>query len=143
MEDYIKAKKHLDELLNEERSLSNNLSAAFSAGNAGEMTRLKGRQRDLPSEIFTARAMLHKAHIDMLEAEQTTDYREMQEAKEYSKNLDFVVIAKIEVLDSEKTRLRNEALAALALPSIIGSRIARRSTEISNIKKELSELVAA
>jgi hypothetical protein len=143
MEDYNDAKRNLDNLLDEERSLSVNLSAACAAGNALEMTRLKGRQRDLPSEIFTAQAMLHKAHLDMLEAEQAKDYRELHEARQKSKDLDSVVSVKLQVLDAEKVRLRNEALSALALPSIIGNRIARRSSEISKIKKELSELVAA
>ncbi len=143
MEDYNDAKRNLDSLLDEERSLLVNLSAAFAAGNALEMTRLKGRQRDLPNEIFTAKAMLHKAHLEMLEAEQTADYREMREAEQNSKNIDSVVSAKIQVLDVEKTRLCNESLSGLALPSIIGNRISRRSSEISKIKKELSELVAA
>jgi hypothetical protein len=143
MNDYIEAQRNLDELLNEERSLSTNLSAAFAAGDALEMTRLKCRKRDLPNEIFTAKAMLYKAHLEMLEAEQAADYREMLEAKQKSKNLDSIVSAKMQVLDTEKGRLLDESLTALALPSTIGNRISRRSAEISKIKNELSELVAA
>jgi hypothetical protein len=143
MENYINAKKQLDDLLNEDRTLSVNLSAAVAAGDVGEVTRLKGRQRDLPSEIFTAKAMLYKAHIEMLEAEHTADYRELLEAKQNSKNLDSVVSAKIQVLDVEKAKLKNEALSALALPSIIQGRIDRRNKEIWRIRKELSDLLAA
>jgi hypothetical protein len=138
---YIEAKKHLEDLQVESRSLSNNLSAAVAAGNAEEMVRIKGREKDLPSELFVAQVMLIREEIEKLETAQAESYRKLRQAKEDSRNIDAVVAAQIKILVDERARLNNQALTALALPRIIEGDITQCSGEISRMKKELADLL--
>jgi predicted metal-dependent hydrolase len=142
-ENYIEAKKHLENLRIEGRSLSTNLSAAAAAGNGEELVRIKGRERDLPTELFAAQVMLLRSEIEKLETAQAESYRKLQQAKEDSREVDKVVSMQIEILTNERTRLNNQALTALTLPRIIEEEISQRSRDISKTKKELTDLLSS
>ncbi len=138
---YFEAKENLETLQSEARSLTINLAAAVAAGNSSEIIRLKGREKDLPGELFAAEAMLLRADIERLGEAQSEAYSRLREAKENSRHLDLVVGAQIGVLDKEIAKLNSQALTALALPRQIDNEINNRSHEISAARKKLDNLV--
>jgi septal ring factor EnvC (AmiA/AmiB activator) len=137
----IMSKETLRNLENENLTLPEKLSAAVRAGNAEEITYLKHRERELPAEIFTARVMALRDEIQELEVDLSNDYQRLSEAKETLKNTDSLVTSQLAVLDQEKARLNHQVMAALVAPSRIQDEIRKKGDRISELKKQLAEIV--
>lgn len=111
---FEKAKRALSDLRSEQIGLANAIHAAASAGDAAELIRLKQRQGALPSEIFAAEVIQHKANVTRIKAAVADANRRLIEARSSSKETDQRTVAALQVLDEERQRINGEALAALS-----------------------------
>jgi hypothetical protein len=131
----------LQNLEREVGTIAELLSSAIQAGNGEEITYLKNRQRDLPSELFTARILAVKDEISRLESEITADYKRLAEAKQTAKDTDALISSKVEFLKSEIAELNQKSLADLVEPQRITDEINRKSNRIFELKKSLQSFV--
>ena len=111
---FERPKRAVSDLRSEQIGLANAIHAAASAGDAAELIRLKQRQGALPSEIFAAQVIQHKANVTKLKAAVADANRRLIEARFKSKETDHRTAAALRVLDEERQRINGEALAALS-----------------------------
>jgi hypothetical protein len=88
---YETARQNLEELQCEALSLPSNLTSAMEAGNARETIRLKAREKDIFSEILSARISFMKARIEKLEADLAITHKILLQAQLEGKKADIIL----------------------------------------------------
>jgi hypothetical protein len=143
LENHETAKRNLAELENEARYLPINLSAAIKASEAKEIARLKQREKEIESELFSARVLHLQTLIEAREMQSLETRERLTQAKLNSQEIDKVSAVELKILNDARTQINNKALSALALPGRIEIELRRLRDEIDLIKKELNQLISS
>lgn len=139
--DYEQAKEKLFELRREDGGLANAVRAAVAAGDAVEVARLKRRQADLPSELYTAEVMQRQANVVRLRAEVAAVQNRVDAEGARSKEIDARVVASLRVLDEERQRINQEAMGALTAKYAAQNDFQKLYSELVEAQRALSELL--
>jgi vacuolar-type H+-ATPase subunit I/STV1 len=138
---YKDALLELQNLEREQSNFSSNLHDAAAAGNYPEVVKLKARASGLPHEIYAARIAVAAALVQQLRDSQISASSRLAIAKEESKKIDSRVASQLSVLNTERTKINDEAYSGLVAVESIKNEILKLDRELTDAQKKLSELL--
>ena len=144
---YQEAKRRLSDLRWEANDLPKALAAALTTGDAGEASRLRQRQKELPQKVREAELDLSGLMVAKLRMEQAARLNLLEQEQATSKATDELVAARLAELNAEIKRLKDEAHAALIRVYRLKGEIQQGAIELQaaeqEFKRHLQEIVPA
>ncbi len=141
MKNLSDARQNLYALENEKLSLRSNVFAAVESGDIKEITRLKGRELSLPSEIKAAVVLVEQAEFETLEAEQVQNYQNLEQFKFDWQQYQDLTLPECDAHLEEYNRLRKEAFSVSGRVSMCEAAIQTKNRQIADKRRRLEELV--
>ena len=138
---YQEVKRRLSDLRWEANDLPKALAAALTAGDTGEASRLRQRQKELPQKIREAELDLSGLRVAKLRAEQAARVNLLEQEQATSKETDELVSPKIAELNAEIKRLKDEAHSALIRVYRLKGEIQQGAIELQAAEQEFRRLL--